>query len=49
MAEQAKDFKKERLEERENQKFQENVDEKFAQLDRLIKDLQDRVYALENP
>lgn len=49
MTEQTKDFKKERLETREVLKFQDNVDEKFAQYDRIIKSLEDRIYALENP
>lgn len=47
--EENRDFKKERLEDRTVQKFQENVDEKVKQLERVIKDLQERVYKLENP
>ena len=49
MTEKTKNFKKERLEAREVSKFQDNVDEKFAQLERIIKELEDRIYSLENP
>lgn len=46
-----KDFKKERLDvsEREVQKFQDNVVEKFAEYDRIILNLIERIYKLENP
>jgi len=47
--EEIKDFKKERIEDRTVQKFQENVDETISQLKRLVLDLQERVYNLENP
>ena len=49
MAEELKDFKKERLEEREVSKFQDNVDEKMGQFDRIIKELISRIEKLENP
>lgn len=49
MAQEQEKFKKERLKERETQKFQDNVDDKFKKLDAKIKELEERIEALETP
>lgn len=44
-SEKVRPFKKERLSERELQKLQDNVDEKMRQLDRLLKEAEERLTA----
>lgn len=49
LSEELKDFKKEHLKERDLIKFQDNVAEIFAQYERAIRALEERIYNLENP